>query len=875
MPNESWQFYQSGEMLFDKLLERDAPLAQVQALMALVAEGHGTSVLVTGEAGAGKTTFFQALEAQIGSGARIFRGACEDLSIPEPLGPVRELAKSAGWDIDLKQLMDGQRLETFTQVLDLASDHERPTILIIEDLHWADEATLDFVRFMARRIVPKRILLLINSRDADDTAQQRLRAAYRGVPAESLTRIELKPLTQTAVSELAAQAGIDGIKLFQQSAGNAFYVTELLRNRDLHMPASVQDAVLSRIDRLGTDAQNILNIVSIFPRRAELDLVMELSDSDGFSDVEECIAEGLLTDSGEYVAFRHEIARLAVENGLAAFKKRTLNATLYKMLSAVAATPKARLMHHARVGRLSDAVRQLAPDAAHEANATGAFRQSAEYYEIALEFKDNLSKQEQAELFETAAGIFGIIARQPVAIANLEQALEIRKSFGQDLASANNLRKLARLHWEIGLKSKAKTLADEAIKMAEDTGSYELAWSYAVRGQIAMTEFELDIAADVSKKAIELAEQHDFDDVKSFALSSLGICEWTDVENAVAILKSGLKLALDKNIPEIIGRGYSNVGIYLGEHYLYRDSVKIYDEGIHYCQLHDIPTGTELLSAWRFDIRERMGAWDEAYSGAERLLAEGRHHSSAIFFARICMARIAMRRGYATADALIDQLDWAVEKGEDARHNTAYAILLAEKAFLGLGSAEPFLELMEQVQALPIFPAMNEQFYLWKKRLGITLNYQENEIFNDPFRRGLAGDWHGEAAAWADIGSPYHEALALLDGDVTAKTRALEILDGLEATVVADFARQKMRGEGITIKSHTPRASTKANPAGLTKRQLDVLRLLNDGLSNAEIGEKLFVSPKTVDHHVSAVLAKLEVSTRGEAAAHAREAGWV
>ncbi len=139
----------------------------------------------------------------------------------------------------------------------------------------------------------------------------------------------------------------------------------------------------------------------------------------------------------------------------------------------------------------------------------------------------------------------------------------------------------------------------------------------------------------------------------------------------------------------------------------------------------------------------------------------------------------------------------------------------------------------------------------------------------------MEGDWQSEAAAWADIGSPYHEALALLDGDVTAKTRALEIFDELGATVVSEFARRKIRDEGITIKTTGPRASTKANPAGLTKRQMDVLRLLNEGLSNAEIGENLFVSAKTVDHHVSAILGKLEVSSRGEAAAYARDAGWV
>ena len=859
----------------DTILERETPLAQLRAILARSAEGVGASVIVTGDAGACKTTFFQAFEATVGSGVRMFRGACEDLSIPEPLGPVRELVRSAGWNVDFDQLMDGQRLEMFTQILELAYDSDQPTVLIIEDLHWADEASLDFVRFLARRIAGRPIVLLINSRDVDEIARQKLRAAFNGVPAENLTRIELNPLSQSTVSELADKAGIDGVKLYRQSGGNAFYVTELLRNRNFDMPASVQDAVLSRVDTLSDAGQNILNTVSIFPRRAELDLVMDLSDSDGFSAVEDCIAEGLLIDAGDFLTFRHEIARRAVENGLSAIRKRALHATVYNLLSAINTTSKARLMHHARVGRLSDAVRQLAPDAAREAEAAGAFTQSAEYYEIALEFGDELPKEEQADLLEKSARVLGLTAQQPKAIANLGQALDIRKFLGQKLARADDLRKLARLHWEVGMKPMASSLAEEAVRIAEGSDSYELAWAYAQRGQIAMAEFEFEIAANVSKKAIELAESNGFLDVKSFAQSSLGMCYWGDVERAIPILRNSLKLGLDNNFPENVGRGFANIGVYYNEHYLFADAIKIYDEGIHYCDQHEIHAGSEFLKAWRFDVLDKMGFWDDVFIGAQNFLADRPQHSSARFYASVCLARIAMRRGLPNADALFSELDEVVSNGEDARHQIVYAVLLAERAYLGLAKPEPALDLMDSVLDLPIFPAGVEQLFPWQKRLGETPVYSKNQIFNEPFRRCLAGDWQGEAAAWAEIGSPYHQALALLEGDATAKIHALKILDGLGAGVVAEFARQKMRDAGIAIRTHEPRASTKANPAGLTKRQLDVLRLLNDGLSNAEIGERLFVSAKTVDHHVSAILGKLEVSSRGEAAAHARKVGWV
>jgi DNA-binding NarL/FixJ family response regulator len=140
----------------------------------------------------------------------------------------------------------------------------------------------------------------------------------------------------------------------------------------------------------------------------------------------------------------------------------------------------------------------------------------------------------------------------------------------------------------------------------------------------------------------------------------------------------------------------------------------------------------------------------------------------------------------------------------------------------------------------------------------------------------IAGRWRDAAAAWEGIGCPYERATALYDsddeGDLLA---ALETLDELGAVPAAKLIRRKLQSLGIRRIPRGPRRATRANPAGLTPRQVEVLDLIVNGLTNAEIADELFVSPKTVDHHVSAILAKLDVGSRREAASVAHELGLV
>lgn len=237
-------------------LERGGPLAQISACARAAGGSRGRTVLVIGEAGAGKSTLLRAFEAQAVNFA-FLHGACEDLSIAEPLGPLYDLTRAVGIDLDAMMHPESERLAVFGSVLDQIEVPDRSVILMIEDVHWADEATLDFIRFAARRLHDRRLLLVMTARDSETEGRPRIRRALGGVPSADVTRIHLQPLSEAAVAHLAAGSDRQAKELHRITGGNAFYVTELLRGADSDGLRSVQDAVLDRLGRLSAPSKCI------------------------------------------------------------------------------------------------------------------------------------------------------------------------------------------------------------------------------------------------------------------------------------------------------------------------------------------------------------------------------------------------------------------------------------------------------------------------------------------------------------------------------------------------------------------------------------------------------------------------------------------
>jgi DNA-binding CsgD family transcriptional regulator len=293
-------------------------------------------------------------------------------------------------------------------------------------------------------------------------------------------------------------------------------------------------------------------------------------------------------------------------------------------------------------------------------------------------------------------------------------------------------------------------------------------------------------------------------------------------------------------------------------------------EGLAYCTEHDLDSWTTYMGAWQARASFEQGNWDDAAQEATRVLERHRLPAAAKIPALVVLGWVRVRRGDPGSAALLDEARTLALATGELQRIVPVAAVRAEAAWLR-GNQEQCLAEARVGYDLALthtYPWKLGELSLWMWRAG-GLTSPSGSIAR-PFARQIAGDWQGAAALWAQIGYPYEQAMALADGDVESMRKALALFEGLGAQPALAMVRRRLRQHGIAGIPRGPRPSTRTNQAGLTIRQLEVLRLMVEGLSNAEIASRLYTSPKTVEHHVSAVLAKLEVHSRAQAIGAAR-----
>lgn len=861
------------------LLERQEQLAQLDGLLAQAGRGRGHVAALSGEAGAGKSALVEAFIGETGARAQIFRSACEDLSIPDPLGPLYDLAREAQWA--MPQAVDarrGERLPLFSDALDVFEARTGATLLVIEDLHWADDATLDFVRFLGRRIANTHILLLLTARTDRSEGQMRVRRALGEIPAASVARIDVPLLSEAAVLSLAGAAGRDGDAIYRATAGNAFFVTELLSCEcETALPASVRDAVLARAERLSAGARSMLDAVSVFPRRADAWALAGLCGVASAGQLAECVSNGLLDDLGDAYAFRHEIARHAIETMLTTSHRRAFNQRALSALLERGDVATARLVHHAVEAHNLETVRALAPVAAREASRVGAHRDAAGYYEVALRQADTLPAQERAGLYEQYAFECHLIARIDEAIKAQEQARALRQALGDSLKEGDSLRWLSRFAYLLGDRQAADRFGAQAVALLEAVGpSAELAMAYSNLSQLAMLAERLHEALSLGSRAIELAERLNRPDVVCHALNNVGAAEqWLDLASSRRHLARSLEIALQENFQEHAARAFTNCACGGMNQLDYREAQSFLDRGIDYCVENDLATWRDYMHGVRAQLRLRQGCWDEAASEALDVIGNDQATALVRYPALVALAKLRLRRGDPSAEPLLAEMKRFLEKGTELQRLLPYAAVVAEQAWLGQADKEEALRFIGLAEGLSPTRAVFAELAVWRQMLAPDVDPGDTASMALPYKMLLTGDWRGAASAWAELDAPYERALALAQGDEAAQRIALETFEALGARPVAQHVRDIMRRSGVIHIARGPRRSTRANRAGLTERQMEVLQLIERGLSNKRIAEHLAISPKTVDHHVSAVLGKLEAVSRGEATAAARDSGLI
>jgi DNA-binding CsgD family transcriptional regulator/tetratricopeptide (TPR) repeat protein len=859
------------------LLERDGLLSALNELLSGVqSSSDGRLVFVGGEAGVGKTALLRRFCDTRAKPARILWGECQPLRTPRPLGPLLEVAEATGGE--LEELVAGVARPHEVAAALLRELRERgPTVLVLEDVHWADEATLDVITLLAGRIGSAPVLALASYRDDELDRAEQLRFVL-GELVRRPGRLKLAPLSRSSVIELATRHGVDGDELYHTTAGNPFFVTEVLAAEGEQIPETVRDAVLARAARLSARAQRLLEAVAVVPGQVELWLLEALADEAG-EPVDECLASGILSAGRAHVAFRHELARLAIEEAIAPNRRLALHRAAIDALAAHGGDDPdyARLAHHSEAAGNAEGVLRWAPRAAERAVGSGAHREAAAQYARALRFADGLPLQTRAELLHGRVEECRLSAQFDEALDAQNRELDCRRALGDRLGEGDSLRSLSRLLFFMGRTREGEPLALQAVDLLEQLPvGHELAMAYGNLSQRRMVVEDRAEAVAWGTRALELARQLEDTEALVYALMNLGAAELdADQPEGRIKLERARALANQFGLEDYAGRAGSLLVVWGVRHRDFELANAHLESGLAYCTERGLDTWRGYLLAQRARMELDHGRWDEAGESATLVLRDPRSPPIARAWALPTLGVLRARRGDAEAVAPLEDAHRLVDSTGELMQVVPVAAASAEAAWL-CGDHASVEHVTDTALALALHRrapwAVGELAY-WRWQAGLR-DELPAEMVAEPYGLSIAGQWSRAAEAWRKIGCPYEAALALAESDEPLAVRqSIDQLRQLGARPAAAIVARRLRERGVRGVPRGPRPQTRENPAGLTARELEVLALLSEGLRNAEIAQRLVVSEKTVDHHVSAILRKLDVRTRGEASAEAARLG--
>ncbi|MGN6577058.1 MAG: ATP-binding protein, partial [Nocardioides sp.] len=769
------------------LLERRAQLAALEDYALDASGGRGRLVLVAGEAGIGKTALVEAFAAT--TRLRVAQGACDGLFTPRPLGPLYDVAAELGGPLLAACRQDAPRDELFTSLVEEL--RTTPTMLVLEDLHWSDEATLDLLRYLGRRVKDMPVLLVATYRDDGLSSRDALRVVLGELSTlRSTRRIDLAPLSPSAVDDLAGSVAASGTELYRLTGGNPFLVSEVLRGGLGSIPPSARDAVLARVVRLPDSAKRVAEAAALLGGRVELDLLAAVVAA-GEGDLDELVASGLLVSEPSGLRFRHELTRMAIAREIPAHRAAAIHGAALTAL-VERGGDDARLAYHAEGAADSQAVQWFAPRAAERSAALGAHREAAAQLERALRFTDGLSTKEVAKLWTDLGVECGLVDRWEDAVTAIDRAVALWREVGDVLRVGDALRMLGTAQWRLCLPQAPETTR-EAVGVLEPLGpSPELASALS-----RLAAFQPDAAAkvDVSARAEELARALDLPEVVSYALNTKACALWDLGQDWEPPMRESLRLAQATHSDAEAGRAYTNYQVLYAGEGRWEELDAITAEGLAYCEEHDIATYGYCLRAAAGDALLFRGRWDDAIALAQPLV--DLRASPVNIISPLCVVGLVRaRRGQPEAMAPLDEAVLLADRTAEvawrltARIPRAEANLLAGDVLAARADLQACLDSPLDGVSPDLFGAL----LLWLRRLGLE---PPDDLPSCPVLPAvdlaLAGRWSAAAAAWDAIEMPYDAAWALLDSDdVDLVREAIDRFDALGTTAAADLARRSL-----------------------------------------------------------------------------------
>lgn len=853
-----------------ELIERAGFLASLQTKFDNVARGEGHCVLIGGEAGIGKTSLIRTFCNSKKNDCKIYQGSCDALFTPRPLAPFYDIV----WQMDGEpwenkvNITDRSRL--FAGFLHKLENQKQTIIIVFEDIHWADEATLDFIKFFSRRITQFHCLFILTYRDNEIHSSHPLRNVLGQLTPDFFTRLQLTSLSRKAVEKLAEDKGWSGEDVYSISGGNPFYVTEILANYSLGIPDNIKDSILSVYNRMDEKAKYIWQILSVLPSAFEIKYLEKMAPSYATVIEHYLDLKILILDKG-LISFKHELYRRTIESSLSPFVRIALNKKILHLFHESFETNHEieRIVHHAKNANEYDIIVRYAPLAARQAAALGAHIEACKLYLSAIEYYQGADKNVLIQFYDWYAYECYLTNQIRDAIIYTGKLLNLLKEKNDIEKIGNCMRFLSRLWWLDGNRKKAENFAEQAIEELKSSPSSAIkAMAYSNMSQLKMLFDQIEECIEWGEKAVVIARELGDEETLSHALNNVGAVRMliqSSEQEGIELLQQSLEIALKNSYHDHAGRAYTNLANIGVRTKKYLFAKKILDEGLKYCEDRDLDSWKSSMLSFKARLHFDTGNWKEAYNISDILLKNENQPTAVTVIALVIIASIKMRTSDSDVLPLLLEAETKAFETMEIQRIILSIVALLEYEWL---TGKTFIKKDDIDRAIGMIGRSiniieNNEFAFWllkarKQILPLNDSYEGYNVSS--IRKAQQA-----AALWKKVGCPYAQAVTIFEGNVEDKRQAIKIIHELGASVVYEKMKSEMRASGIRGIPRGIRKSTQANPANLTDRELDVLQLLREGLQNKEIGARLFISPRTVSHHMSSIFFKLDVKSRTKA----------
>jgi hypothetical protein len=670
-----------------------------------------------------------------------------------------------------------------------------PPVIVVEDVHWADDATVDLLRLLVRQAPALPALLVVTYRDEDIGPGHPMRRLL-GSLRSPVAHLRLEPLSTAAVEQMTAGTLLAAAEVHTVTGGNPFFVSEIVANPGTAVPASVRDAVLARLDLTSATARHGLQVLSVIPARAERWLAEAMLPA-AEAVLHEAERRGLLAGDAGSVWFRHELARRVIEADLTAAERTAHHRVAAQGLAARGADP-ARVLHHAALGALPDVVREQALLAAGQAVAAGAHRQAAAHLQLLLSFRDQLPRDTVAGALTDRAHSLYLLNRFAESQRLAVESVALWESLGDAGQLGRALVGLARTGlWAVGPRF-AEQAAQRAVAAAERARSEggdgpatvllvqahaEVARAMGNLATVGPVSEPSPGAVEHAARAVDLARRSGRDDLVAHALTYLGAERLSNGDpGGRADLDEAVRLAARDPRVEYVTRGCVNASaaaFRAGDPALALEYVRT---GLAGCADGEFFAGEYRLDLTRAAIQVSTGAWAEAEAGLRDLVDRPGEPGLMRPMATALLARLLARRGEDQAGSVLARAVADVTGSDEPHLVGPVAAAAAELHWRGgTGDLPAFVRAAHDLARRRRHLVSQAELAAYAARCGQPLPADaDRPALPGPWRAALAGDHGGAAGGWQALHERYEQAVETwAAGDHDA---AAAMLEGLGAT---------------------------------------------------------------------------------------------